>query len=31
LAVALAATLLAALYPTWRALQVQPALQLKTL
>ncbi len=31
LAVALAATLLAGLYPTWRALQVQPALQLKTL
>ncbi|HEY6456393.1 MAG TPA: ABC transporter permease [Steroidobacteraceae bacterium] len=31
LAVALAATLLAGLYPSWRALQVQPALQLKTL
>jgi len=31
LAVALAATLLAGLYPTWRALQIQPALQLKTL
>jgi putative ABC transport system permease protein len=31
LTVALAATLLAGLYPTWRALQVQPALQLKTL
>ena len=31
LAVALAATLLAGLYPTWRAMQVQPALQLKTL
>jgi putative ABC transport system permease protein len=31
LAVALAATLLAGLYPIWRALQVQPALQLKTL
>ena len=31
LAVALVATLLAGLYPTWRALQVQPALQLKTL
>jgi putative ABC transport system permease protein len=30
-AVALAATLLAGLYPTWRAMQVQPALQLKTL
>lgn len=30
LAVSLAATLLAALYPTWRALQVQPASQLKT-
>jgi putative ABC transport system permease protein len=29
--VALAATLLAGLYPTWRAIQVQPALQLKTL
>ena len=31
LAVALAATLLAGLYPTWRAMQIQPALQLKTL
>jgi putative ABC transport system permease protein len=31
LAVALAATLLAGLYPAWRAMQVQPALQLKTL
>jgi putative ABC transport system permease protein len=31
LAVALAATLPAGLYPTWRAMQVQPALQLKTL
>jgi putative ABC transport system permease protein len=31
LAVALGATLLAGLYPTWRAIQVQPALQLKTL
>ena len=31
LTVAIAATLLAGLYPTWRALQVQPALQLKTL
>jgi putative ABC transport system permease protein len=31
LAVALTATLLAGLYPTWRAMQVQPALQLKTL
>jgi putative ABC transport system permease protein len=29
-AVALAATLLAGLYPTWRAMQVQPASQLKT-
>ena len=29
LAVALAATLLAGLYPTWRAMQVQPAVQLK--
>ena len=31
IAVALAATLLAGLYPTWRAMQVEPALQLKTL
>ncbi len=31
LAVALLATLLAGLYPSWRAMQVQPALQLKTL
>jgi putative ABC transport system permease protein len=31
LVVALTATLLAGLYPTWRAMQVQPALQLKTL
>jgi putative ABC transport system permease protein len=31
LTVALAAMLLAGLYPTWRAMQVQPALQLKTL
>ncbi len=31
LGVALAATLLAGLYPTWRAMQLQPALQLKTL
>jgi putative ABC transport system permease protein len=30
LAVALAATLLAGSYPAWRAMQVQPALQLKT-
>jgi putative ABC transport system permease protein len=30
IAVALAATLLAGLYPTWRAMQVQPASQLKT-
>jgi putative ABC transport system permease protein len=31
IAVALAATLLAGLYPTWRAMKVRPALQLKTL
>jgi len=31
LAVALAATILAGLYPTWRAARVQPASQLKTL
>jgi putative ABC transport system permease protein len=31
LAVALAATLLAGLYPTWRAMRIVPALQLKTL
>ena len=31
IAASLAATLLAGLYPTWRAMQVQPALQLKTL
>jgi putative ABC transport system permease protein len=30
LAMALGATLLAGLYPTWRAMQVQPASQLKT-
>ncbi|TAN05924.1 MAG: FtsX-like permease family protein [Rhodanobacteraceae bacterium] len=30
LLVAIVATLLAALYPTWRAAQVQPALQIKT-
>ena len=30
IAVAIAATLLAALYPTWRAAHVQPAIQGKT-
>jgi len=30
LLVAIAATVLAAFYPTWRAAQVQPAWQLKT-